>query len=101
MEEFGKIVKEVHTSILDTLQQFSHRCWESSQEGVAVVQVGDDRSLEQELRSTFCEERPDPEKIVKGKSARSGLSSDVVVPRLLIVDEGNTVTTSTVTVKSM
>ena len=49
MEEFGKIVNEAHCSILNTLQRFSRRCWESSQEEVAVVQVGDDRILEQKL----------------------------------------------------
>ena len=42
MGEFGKIVNEVCCILLYTLQQFSRRGWESSQEGVAVVQVGDD-----------------------------------------------------------
>ena len=50
MGEFGKIVNEARCSVLDTLQWFSHRGWESNQEGVAVVQVGDDQRLEQELR---------------------------------------------------
>ena len=49
MGEFGKIVNEAHCSVLDTLQWFSPRGWESSQEGVAVVQVGDDKGLDQEL----------------------------------------------------
>ena len=90
MGEFGKIVNKAHCSILDTLQWFSRRCWESSQEGVAVVQAGDDQSLDQELRCIFCEDRRDPADVVEGKSAGSGHSSDVVVPKLLNVDEGHT-----------
>ena len=99
MEEFWKIVNEAHCSVLYTLQQFSHRCWESSQEEEAVGQVGDDRSLEQELRCVFCEERPDPEEVVEGKSAVLGHSSGVVMLRLLFIDEGDT--SSTVTDRSM
>ena len=64
-------------SVLDTLQLFSLRGWESSQEGVAVVQVGDDQCLDQELRCVFCKERPDHVDLVEGKSAGSGHSRDV------------------------
>ena len=77
MGEFGKIVNEACCSPLDTLQLFSHRGWEPSQEGVAVVQAGDDQRLDQELHCIFCEERPDPADAVEGKSAGSGHSSDV------------------------
>ena len=66
-----------------------------------MVQVGDDQCLDQELHCVFCQERLDPADVVDGKSARSGHSSDVVVLRLLIVDEGHTVTSSTVTDRSM
>ena len=62
-----KIVNEARCNVLDMLQRFSCRCWDSSQEGVAVVQVGDDRNLEQDLRCIFCEERPDPEEVAEGK----------------------------------
>ena len=59
----------MHRSILDNmLQRFSRRCWESSQEGVSVVQAGNDQPLDQELRSIFCEERLDPSDVVEGKS---------------------------------
>ena len=44
----------------------------SSQEGVAVVQVGDDQRLDKELRCVFCEERLDPVDVVEGKSSGSG-----------------------------
>ena len=54
MGEFGKIVNEARCSVLDMLQQLSQRGWESSQEGVAVVQTGDDQSLGQNLRHIFC-----------------------------------------------
>ena len=64
-------------SILDTLQQFSCRGLESSQEQVAVEQAGDDQCMDQELCCIHCEERPDPADIVNGKSAGSGHSSDV------------------------
>lgn len=77
MGQFGKIVNEARCSVLDTLQRFSCRGWESSQEGVAVVQAGDDQRLDQELRCVFCEERPDPADIVEGRPAGSGHSSDV------------------------
>ena len=39
MGEFGKIVNKLCCSILDTLQWFSCRGSESSQEGVAVLQT--------------------------------------------------------------
>ena len=77
MGEFGKIVNEVRCSVLDTLQWFSRRGWESSQEGVAVDQAGDDQCLDKELRRVFCEERPDPADVVEGKSAGLCHSSDV------------------------
>ena len=77
MGEFRKIVNDACCSILDTLWQFSLRGWESSQEGVAVVQVGDDQLLDQEVRCVFCEERPDHVHVVEGKYAESGHSSDV------------------------
>ena len=51
------------------LQRFSCRGWETSQEGVAVVQAGNDQHWYQELCHGFCEERPDPADVVKGKSA--------------------------------
>ena len=101
MGEFGKIVNEAHCSVLDTPQRFCRRCWESSQEGVAVVQAGDDQSLDQELCFIFCDERPEPVDVVEGKSAGLGHSSDVVVPRLLIVNEGHTMKSSTVTDRFM
>ena len=69
--------KHTRCSFLDTLQWFSCRGWESSQEGVAVVQAEDDQCLDQELCCIFCEERPDPADVVDGKSAGSGHSSDV------------------------
>ena len=47
-----------------------------SQEGVAVVQVGDDQRLDQDLCCIFCEERPDPADLLQGKSAGSGHCSD-------------------------
>ena len=75
--EFGKIVNAACCSILDTLQQFSCRGWESSQERVAVVNVADDERLAKEMHLIFCEERPDPVDIVEGKSAGLGHSSDV------------------------
>ena len=72
--------------VLDTLQWFSHR----GQEGVSVVQAGDDQSLDQELRCLLCEERSDPADVVEDKSAGSGHSSDVggagqsrITPRFL------------------
>ena len=58
MGEFGQIENGARHSVLDMLQRFSHRCWESSQEQVAVVQVEDDQFLDQELRFILCEERP-------------------------------------------
>ena len=72
LEKCGRIVHEARCSVLDTLQQFRHRGWESIQEGVAVVQAGDDQRLNQELCCAFCEERPDPADVVEGKSAGSG-----------------------------
>ena len=72
MGEFGKIVNKARSSVLDMLQRFSRRGWESSQEGVAVVQVGDDQRLDKELRCVFCEERLDPVDVVEGKSSGSG-----------------------------
>ena len=101
MGEFGKIVNEACCSVLDMLQRFSSRGWESSQEGVTVVQTGDGQCLDQELRHIFCEERPDPVDVVEGKSAGSGHSSDVVVLRLLVIKEGHTMKSSTVTDRSM
>ena len=77
MGAFWKNVNKVCCSILDALQRFSHRVWESSQEGLAVVQAGDDQCLNQELRCVFCEERADPADVVEGKSALLGHSSDV------------------------
>ena len=77
MGDFGKIVNKAHCSLLDRLQQFSHRGWESSQEGVAVVQAGYYQCLDQELCCIHCEQRPDPADVVDGKSAGSGQSCDV------------------------
>ena len=51
--------------------------------------MGDDQSLDQELRQIFCEERLDPVDVVEGKSTGSGHSSDVVAQRLLVVPEFN------------
>ena len=50
MRVFGWIVNQARCSVLDTLQWFSLRGWELCQEGVAVVQAGDDQCLDQELR---------------------------------------------------
>ena len=72
-----KDCKHARCSVFDTLQRFSCRGWESSQEWVANVQVGDDQCLDQELRCVFCEERPDPANVVEGKSEVSGHGSDV------------------------
>ena len=89
MGEIRRIVNEARCSTLETLQWFSHRCWESSQ------------SLDKELCCVFCEERPDTADVVECKSAGLGHSSNVVVLRLLIIDKGHTVTSSTVTARSM
>ena len=64
-------VNEVRCSVLDTIG------WESSQEGVAVNQAGDDQCLDQDLSCVFCEERPDPADVLEGRFAGSGHSSDV------------------------
>ena len=69
-----KIVNKACCSILG---MFNRRGWESNQEGVAVVQAGDDQRLDQELRYNLCEEEPDPADVVGGKTAGSGHSSDV------------------------
>ena len=90
---------------MDMLQLLRCRGWESSQEGVAVVQVGDDQHLDQELHCVLCGERPGPADVVEGKSAGSGHSRDFraqdslssrITPSFLAGD-GNTVTSSTVT----
>uniref|UniRef100_A0A671TL64 S-arrestin n=1 Tax=Sparus aurata TaxID=8175 RepID=A0A671TL64_SPAAU len=74
----------------------------SGQEGIAVVQAGDDQRLDQELCCVLCEERPNPD-VVEGKSAGSGHNSDVVARscRFDAVNEGDTVTSWTVTDRSM
>ena len=59
------------------LQWLSRRGWESGQEGISVVQAGDDQHLDRELHLIFCEERPDPADVVEGKSAGLGHSSDI------------------------
>ena len=78
----------------------------SSQERVSVVQMGDDQHLDQGLRLVICEEKPDPADVIEGKSAGSAIAvmygvqdspSLRVTPRFPVVDEGNTVTSSTVT----
>ena len=59
--------------ILDTLQRFSLRGGDSSQEGVAEVQVGDDQCLDQEFHCVCCEERPYLADVVEDSlSTRSG-----------------------------
>ena len=65
------VLNRCSCGVLDMLQRFSCRGWESIQEGVAVVQ-----RLDQELCCIFCEERPDPADVVEGKSAGLGHSSD-------------------------
>ena len=49
MEEFGKIENEACRSILDRLQQFSHRGWE-------VSQVRDDMHLDKAVHGILYEE---------------------------------------------
>ena len=73
MGEFGYVENKAHCSVLDTLQGFSHRGWESNLERVTVVQEGDD----QELHCILFEQRPDPVDVVEGKCAGLGHSSDV------------------------
>ena len=91
-------------SSVDILEDQNHRLESNAgcnRKPVEVIEEGDDQCLDQELHCVFCQERLDPADVVDGKSARSGHSSDVVVLRLLIVDEGHTVTSSTVTDRSM
>ena len=57
MGEERQTENKVRCRVLDTLQWFSHRGWESSQERVAVVQVGDDQRLGQELHCILFEAR--------------------------------------------
>ena len=91
------------------MQHFRCRGYKSSQEQVAVVQAGDDQHLDPELHPVPCEERQDPD-VVEGNlkdcaaaeilGARdSWLSS--ITPRFLAVTEGDTVTSSTLTDKSL
>ena len=91
--------------LLDTLQRFGCRGRESCQEGVAVVQAGDEQCLDEELCCIFCEKRPDPADVVEHKSALmlgvQDSPSSRITPRFLAVDEDNTVTSSTVTDRSM
>ena len=88
--------------------------WRSQRRGVTyeiwVVQTGDDQCLGQAFHCIFYEERLDPADVVEDKSTGSGHSCDVggagqsvieVQPRFLTVNEGETVTSSTVTDRSM
>lgn len=45
-----EVVNQASRSVLYELQGSGGRCWESSEEGVAVVQAGEDQRLDQELR---------------------------------------------------
>ena len=74
------------------------------------MQALDDQCLDQDLCCVPCEDRPDPTDVEEGKSAGSGHSSDVggtgqsvpgIMPRFLAVSEGDTLTSSTVTERSM
>ena len=94
----------MHCSILYTLQWFSCRNWESSQDRGGVVQAGDDQLFDQELHCFLYEERPDPAVAVEGTSAGLGVQDTLwfrINPRFLTVDEGDTVMSSTVTDRSI
>ena len=70
--ELRQVVHESRCRVLDALQRLDRRGRESSQERVAVVEVGDDECLDQELCCFPREEGLNPADVVESKSAGSG-----------------------------
>ena len=73
----GQIVDQAGHCVLNPLERAGCACWETSEQRVAVVQLGENKCLDEQLGGVLGQVSPDLPDVVEGESTRPGDCSNV------------------------